>query len=101
MVSSATIKQRAFIRCLLAFGLSTVDEREPYLSLWVISVHVDQDERLPGPQLDLPGDNRDREGWGDESREDVVGPMPGRTVTMRITVIPGQQSIDRFLEILF
>ena len=62
----------------------------------VVRVRVEQADRLPRPETEPAGDDRHRQRWRGEERQDVIRAVAGRAVAVAVQpVLARQQSIER------
>src|SRR6202035_2530938 len=57
-------------------GDSAGEEGQAYLPVWIVHVHVDKRDRLPGAEREPPAEYGDRRVRRDESRHYVRPPVP-------------------------
>ena len=74
---------------------STGQETEAHTPVRVVHVEVDQDERLPGPEHDLAPQDRQRERWTHQDREEMVGAVAGGPVRVAVSVVSGKDAFER------
>src|ERR1700722_5693411 len=75
------------------------DEAEPDLAAGIVAIGVDQDDALPGAELEPSGQNGNVQRRADQCGEEVVGAVTLGAVPVPVAVIPGQQSAHGLLEV--
>ena len=75
-------------------GALAGDEAEADLPRRIVLIRIHQNHRLPGAQRQLAIDDGHSERRGDKRRQDMVGPMAGRSVNMAPPEIRREHVVD-------
>src|SRR5438105_6842937 len=75
-------------------GSATLEEGQHDLALRVVDVGIHEGDALPGPQRHPAPEHREREGRGDERRQEVVGAVAGRAVVVDVRMLAGKEELE-------
>src|SRR4051794_14386120 len=75
------------------------DEAQPHLPRRIVAVQVHQHDVLPDPERRPPAQHWDRHRGHEERRQHVVGPVARATVSVHISLVARQQSLQRRLQV--
>ena len=79
--------------------MSTGDPAEPDLTLGIVGIGINQNERLPGPQQQPAGLDGNRHAGTHQCRHHMIGTMSGRPVLMPPSIVSRKNFIESVEEV--
>jgi len=78
---------------------SAGQKRELDPAVRIVGIRVDEDDRLPGTELESPGRHGQHQRRTEEHRQEVIGAVPKGTVPVPVAVVTGEQACQQFGEV--